>query len=85
MSEMEEIDRLVRLARPEKVPTVDVVSQVMARVRHLTPEELSPRVWMLTAGVSLAAAASIVFAVVSFWRLSEPLVGFLYAIEAVLL
>ena len=85
MSEMEKIERLARLARREEAPTVDVVSGVMDRVRHREPEAVVPRVWPLAVGVSLAAAASIVFAVMSFTGLNEPLAELFYAVEVVLI
>ena len=86
MNELEFVERLARLARSLPPPSVEVADKVMFRLKAEAMREPNGGFWpLLAAGVSFAAAASILLAIQSLLALQEPLAELLSAVRTVFL
>jgi len=85
MNEIDPVDRLARLARGARAPSVDVADAVMRRIAARPAARPAWALWPLVVGVSFAAAATLVLAAWSYMALEEPAVELLGAVREALL
>lgn len=85
MNELDLVERLARLARGKRPPSVDVADEVMRRLGSEAMAEPAGRFWPLAAAVSFVAAASVLLAIQSLVASQEPLAELLTAVRTVFL
>ena len=83
MNELDLIEKLAQLARSKPPPSVDVADEVMRRLKAGVGVEPAGMFWPLAAGVSFAAAASVLLAIQSLVASQEPLAELLSAVRTV--
>lgn len=86
IDELEFVEKLARAARGRTPPSVEVADGVMRRLKAEASPEPNGGSWaLLAAGVSFAAAASILLAIQSLLALQEPLAEILSTVRTVFL
>lgn len=98
MSDMQQFERLVKAARAEHAPRIDVAAKVVGTVQLLTGQSLGSQslkyrtassLWadsplLAFAGFSLAAAVLVGFFALQSWEsVQDPLVAFVKPLSAV--
>ena len=84
MNELELLRKLADGAGRRPVPHIDVRSGVARTIAAEKPRPKAMSFWPTLVGVSLAAAASLLFAVQTLMEFAEPYADLLFALEGAL-